>query len=209
MWWQRKRTINVNTRVGLVNALKAAPDKIVIEGDGELVEQAEKLIAEGTEGVKGWSSEPVAKPPPSVPRSLQFRSRRWVIVAIVFALLAWGSSVLLLQSPPPVLQSPPPAPPISRPSAPLPQPPGPPISRPPAPLPRGPWLAPIPYVALGWIAVAIIAMLLVYQIIMRAMQGERNVEISWKVTEKISGRIVITKVQKTTKVSTARRPRSI
>lgn len=40
------------------------------------------------------------------------------------------------------------------------------------------------------------------------MQGERDVEISWKITEKVSGKLVITKVQKTTKVSTKRKPKA-
>jgi hypothetical protein len=34
------------------------------------------------------------------------------------------------------------------------------------------------------------------------------VEISWKVTEKVSGRLVITKVQKTAKVTTRRKAKA-
>ena len=48
--------------------------------------------------------------------------------------------------------------------------------------------------ALAWPAVAIVAIISLYFVVRQAISGGRNVEISWKVTEKVSGRVVITKV---------------
>jgi hypothetical protein len=48
---------------------------------------------------------------------------------------------------------------------------------------------------LVWPTVTIIAIIAVYFIATRAIARGRNVEISWKVTEKVTGRIVITKVR--------------
>jgi hypothetical protein len=48
---------------------------------------------------------------------------------------------------------------------------------------------------LAWPAVTIIAIIFLCFIATRAIAGGRNVEISWKVTEKVTGRIVITKVR--------------
>jgi hypothetical protein len=49
---------------------------------------------------------------------------------------------------------------------------------------------------LAWPVVAIIAIIALYLVARQAIAGGRNVEISWKVTEKVSGRVVITKVRK-------------
>jgi hypothetical protein len=49
--------------------------------------------------------------------------------------------------------------------------------------------------ALAWPAVSIIAILALFFIARQAITSGRNVEISWKVTEKITGRVVITKVR--------------
>jgi hypothetical protein len=46
-----------------------------------------------------------------------------------------------------------------------------------------------------WPAVSIIAITALFFIARQAIAGGRNVEISWKVTEKVSGRVVITKVR--------------
>jgi hypothetical protein len=46
-----------------------------------------------------------------------------------------------------------------------------------------------------WPAVSIVAILALFLIARQAIAGGRNVEISWKVTEKVSGRVVITKVR--------------
>lgn len=48
--------------------------------------------------------------------------------------------------------------------------------------------------ALAWPAVSIVAIVALFLIARQAIAGGRNVEISWKVTEKVSGRVVITKV---------------
>jgi hypothetical protein len=49
---------------------------------------------------------------------------------------------------------------------------------------------------LMWPAVAIFAIVALFLITRQAVGAGQNVEISWKVTEKVSGRLVITKVQK-------------
>jgi hypothetical protein len=46
-----------------------------------------------------------------------------------------------------------------------------------------------------WPAVSIVAILALFLIARQAIAGGRNVDISWKVTEKVSGRVVITKVR--------------
>jgi len=46
-----------------------------------------------------------------------------------------------------------------------------------------------------WPAVSIVAILALFLIARQAIAGGRNVEISWKVSEKVSGRVVITKVR--------------
>ncbi len=48
---------------------------------------------------------------------------------------------------------------------------------------------------LAWPAVSIVAIVALFFIARQAIAGGRNVEVSWKVTEKIAGRVVITKVR--------------
>ncbi len=48
---------------------------------------------------------------------------------------------------------------------------------------------------LAWPAVSIVAIIALFFIARQAITGGRNVEISWKVTEKVTGRVVITKVR--------------
>jgi hypothetical protein len=43
--------------------------------------------------------------------------------------------------------------------------------------------------------VSITAIIVVFLIARQAVAGGQNVEISWKVTEKVSGRVVITRVR--------------
>ena len=50
-----------------------------------------------------------------------------------------------------------------------------------------------------WPAVSIVAILALFFIARQAIAGGRNVEISWKVSEKVSGRVVITKVRTPTR----------
>ena len=49
--------------------------------------------------------------------------------------------------------------------------------------------------SLAWPTVAIVAILALYFIARQAIAGGRNVEIHWKVTENVTGRVVITKVR--------------
>jgi hypothetical protein len=49
--------------------------------------------------------------------------------------------------------------------------------------------------SLAWPAVVIVAIIALFLIARQAIAGGRNVEISWKVTEKVKGRVVITKVR--------------
>jgi hypothetical protein len=66
---------------------------------------------------------------------------------------------------------------------------------PPSPTSPGPNSVPQILQSLAWPAVAIAAILALFLIARQAIAGGRNVEISWKVTEKVSGRVVITKVR--------------
>jgi hypothetical protein len=61
-------------------------------------------------------------------------------------------------------------------------------------------LAASPSQSLAWLAVAIVAIVAVTLIARQAIAGGSNVEISWKVTEKVTGRVVITKVQTRRKI---------
>jgi hypothetical protein len=61
------------------------------------------------------------------------------------------------------------------------------------PTPRNDFWANLP--SLIWPPVAIVAIVALFLIARQAISTGRNVEISWKVTEKVSGRVVITKVR--------------
>jgi hypothetical protein len=52
-----------------------------------------------------------------------------------------------------------------------------------------------PLLVLAWPLVTIIAIVALFLIARQAIAGDRNVTISWKVTDKVSGRLVITKVR--------------
>jgi hypothetical protein len=219
MWWQRKTSIEVKTRDDLVAALKTAPDEITVAGDPKLIEEAERLVL-GTQKevrhqfhydrvfdkfyreqhrlrdqVSRWNQSHdqyhhqerevprnIIPPRPSYGaaygagghsgRSFVGSVVKWILCIILFYLLAWLSIIIFRR-----LLS----------------------SLPAFPSPEG---GTINYVALAWVVAAIVAMVLLYRVVMKAMQGERDVEISWKVTEKMSGKLVITKVQTTKKVST-------
>lgn len=56
---------------------------------------------------------------------------------------------------------------------------------------------------LAWPAVAVVAIIALFLIARQAISGDRNVEIGWKVTEKVTGRVIITKVR--TSVTKARK----
>jgi hypothetical protein len=62
---------------------------------------------------------------------------------------------------------------------------------------------------LSWPAVTIVAILCLFFIARRAIVGGRNVEISWKVTEKVAGRVVITKVRSPPAKAPASKSRSV
>lgn len=49
-------------------------------------------------------------------------------------------------------------------------------------------------VQLAWVAVALAAIFAVYRVVSKAIDGDRNVELAWKVTQKVSGKLVIKKV---------------
>jgi hypothetical protein len=86
------------------------------------------------------------------------------------------------------------------PRSPIPTPPGPPIHIPPAPPitpspsePATDFWANLPSVL--WPLVAIVAILALFLIARQAISSGSNVTFQWKVTEKVSGRVVITKVR--------------
>jgi hypothetical protein len=49
-------------------------------------------------------------------------------------------------------------------------------------------------VRLAWVAVALALIVAIYRLVTKAIDGDRNVELAWKITEKASGKLVIKKV---------------
>jgi hypothetical protein len=47
----------------------------------------------------------------------------------------------------------------------------------------------------GWIAIGLVALAVVYRLVMRAMEGDRDVELKWRVTERITGQLIIKKAK--------------
>ncbi len=159
-------------------------------------------------------------PSPAAPAS-PFRPRNLMLVAVALVLLALGAgggiyALVGAKVPQPPHTTPGPVAPanpalgavssipqaVPTPEAPalVPAnpPPVPPTTAAAVPLPIPPTNAAAVLQALAWPAVAIIAISALFLIARQAIAGGRNVEISWQVTEKVVGRVVITKVKSRT-----------
>jgi hypothetical protein len=60
------------------------------------------------------------------------------------------------------------------------------------PPPQG--LKSVDFVGLAWAGVAFAAIVAIYKLASKALESDRNVEMAWKVTSKVSGRLVMKKV---------------
>jgi len=144
---------------------------------------------------------PSAAPPragPSVPAdegvfARRAKSRRWLIVVICAVLVLLLAGAVGWYLAPGTATHPAPA------TAPSPAVPAHPA---PAESPSAPEAPPSPPIditailqTLAWPLVSIVAILALFFVARQAIMGGRNVEISWKVTEKVTGRVVITKVR--------------
>jgi len=104
---------------------------------------------------------------------------------ILFPYLRRARELAVQSLPPPSLAPVPPSP------LPAPPPASAPGLTPPLPLPG--WGESLP--SLLWPLVAIVAIVALFLIARQAISSGSNVTIVWKVTEKVSGRVVITKVR--------------
>jgi len=139
--------------------------EFVVEGNRELRAYAEHLL-DGPGEARVMPHAPL----PAAPRAGR---ARWRLIAAIFlaVLMLAGLALVLLQHrgsplPPPHVAAGPVAPGWSFDGV----------------------------VQIGWVVVALVAVIAIYRLIGKAIDGDRNVELAWKITEKASGRLVIKKV---------------
>ena len=202
------RTVRVTSKEE-VDAALATADQVVVEGDDELLTYAINTAEAGAFkkefvgvtvrlGANSAAALAGGKAPVREAHATEARSRSRSGIAIgvaVVALLIIAGAIgwylrrageLAVQSfPPPSLTTVPPSP------LPVPPPASAPVLTPPLPL-LG-WGESVP--PLLWPLVAIVAIVALFLIARQAISSGSNVTIVWKVTEKVSGRVVITKVR--------------
>jgi hypothetical protein len=210
------RVVRVTSKEELDSALVSA-DQVIVEGNDELLSYAatkasqdselskveieitnniyalaERDHASGLYNIDGLDERDFLDPKvaplppqPSLPRSRLIRRILVLGFSIAFALMVLPTISWLFFVAPSSDSSP---------NLPLPNPPPPP----------SPTTSSVPQIleAIVWPTVAIVAIIALFFIARQAIAGGRNVEISWKVTEKVTGRMVITKVR--SKASNAR-----
>jgi hypothetical protein len=213
------RTVLVTSKEE-VDAALATADQVVVEGDDELLTYAintaeagafkkefvgvtvrlgtnsTAVLAGGKAPVREALHDEVAVFGDDHATEARSRSRSGIAIGVaVVALLIIAGAIgwylrrageLAVQSfPPPSLTTVPPSP------LPVPPPASAPVLTPPLPL-LG-WGESVP--PLLWPLVAIVAIVALFLIARQAISSGSNVTIVWKVTEKVSGRVVITKVR--------------
>ena len=194
-----RKTVVVRTRPELDQAIaNTQARQIVVDGDNELLSYAEQVVNPQSENISGgtWEfgahrlvvSEENAAPllSPLSDRAIGLASggdlpaiiavRRKVpisavIIGALVSLLFLAGALFLWFLP------------ASTPTAPAP------ILLP----PRGLDFNGVAKV--GWIIVALVAIIAAYRIVTKAIEGDRNVDLAWKITEKVSGRLVIKRVE--------------
>jgi hypothetical protein len=210
------RTVRVTSKEE-VDAALATADQVVVEGDDELltyaintaeagafkkefvgvtVPNSAAALAGGKAPVREALHDEVvvfgdehATEPRSRSRSGIAIGVAVVALLIIAGVIGWylrRAGELAVQSlPPPSLAPVPPSP------HPAPPPASAPVLTPPLPLPG--WGESLP--SLLWPLVAVVAIVALFLIARQAISGGSNVTIVWKVTEKVQGRVVITKVR--------------
>ncbi|HTZ70608.1 MAG TPA: hypothetical protein VMB71_08160 [Acetobacteraceae bacterium] len=182
MSWDRHREVHVTNRAELDAALRSA-DRIVVEGDATLTAYAAHLAgvtpatAPAPDGARvrplgdqERAAHLANRPPPP---------RLWPWVAGAAALIVAAGAALLLEhfARLPAGGIAPAAPPL------------------PHEAPAFPRFAPGSLTTLAWPGVAVVLIVAVYFITRQAITSGRDVQIAWQLTEKVGGRVVITKVR--------------
>jgi hypothetical protein len=182
LWNRAKRNgeteVHVTNRAELDAALRSA-DRIVVEGDPGLTAYATRLAATGLQHatapvptLEGAGLRPVAAQERAahVPTAAR-PPRLWPWIAGAAALAVGATAALLLEH----------------------------FAR--APTAMQPRLHTAPAATgtnladLAWPAVAVVLIAALYLILRQAISSGRDVQIAWQVTEKVGGRVVITKVR--------------
>lgn len=205
MLFRRARIIRVTTEQELESALQSA-DQVIVEGDDRLLSYAVARASNDPADHLVGANPPWPGKSPELLRGRLIRERlieaapmaqaasggrRCPILVTMFCLLFLALLIIALayylpfESLPPVTQAsrapPPPSGPLLGPS-------------PPPPLAPANNLPAI-IQALAWPAVTIALIAALYFVARQAIAGGQNVEISWKVTEKVTGRVLITRVR--------------
>jgi hypothetical protein len=215
------QTVIVTSKEELDAALATA-DQITVEGDDELLSYAvnkaaddpeNRITVEGTAGEAVQAGQPpayIVYPPTRAHLDEAFEAKRreaagsrrrvlyatgTVLVLVIGVAIGWvWFGTKAPTSSLPVEHGWVPNPPVAEVQPPPAESPAPAPSQPPQPLtPRSDFWANLP--SLVWPLVAIAAIVALFLIARQAISSGRNVEITWKVTEKVSGRVVITKVR--------------
>jgi hypothetical protein len=198
-------TISLGTPPEQVARFAKEANEIVVEGDDAF--QQLTLDAIRTSPIAPGATPARA----AAPRGWRLLRHPWLVVAVicgagVVASLAVWLSQSVSHAPPALAPAPAPAPavPQAPPSSVLP-PPVPPSPVPPdssaallpnpsAPVPRGDVIDHDMVATLAWPVVVTFIAVLAYLVIRQAIAGGNTVEVSWKVTEKAQGRLVVRKV---------------
>ena len=211
------KKVTVRTKGELDGALRSAKE-IVVEGDDALRAYAEQVIAAPEPAAPPPSPfdpmppvdlmppapAPAMAGPPAAARQHASPRRLWI--AAILAAVAVVAAILLVVVPASLRHSfenvqttqpsPPPPPAEALPEQPQPEAPKhteKPTAEAPAPPPAPALVDDL--AKLGWILVALAAIGAIYRLISKSIDGDRNVEFAWKITQKVSGRLVIKKVE--------------
>jgi hypothetical protein len=176
MLWDRGKEVHVTNRAELDEALRSA-DRIVVEGDPSLAAYAARLAgidspraAAPAPTMEGAGLRPVAAHEREAHVASAGRPPRlWPWVAGAAALAVGAAAALLLEH----------------------------FARAPSELAPGSGAG--AHEAnlgdLAWAGVAVVLIAALYLIVRQALASGRDVDIAWQVTEKVGGRVVITKVR--------------
>ena len=195
MQFRPSRVVTVTTQEELDSAFASA-DELIVEGDDALLSYA-ATKASGDPGSQVEIQAGIAAVSVGAPQ-IPPRRRQWLslLAAILVLVVALAGAGIYFFEPFPNAAAPPP--PHYHHAAPHPAGGGAGSAELPSTAPDlqpAETESPSEWMPLMWPVVSIVAILALFLIARQAIAGGRNVEISWKVTEKVSGRVVITKVR--------------